>query len=103
MKPISRKAFHSSDFISGDFNTNFGASSTVTSIKGTVKKLGEKYQNAMVALFVKKNLSPIAIRKPNSDGSYQFLGVNMDSKFFIVSFDNQNQYNAVIQDNVVPK
>lgn len=103
MKPISRKVFHSSDFINGDFNTNFGMKSTVTSIKGSVKKLGEKYTNALIVLYIKNSLNPVATRKPDSEGSYQFLGINNDSGFFVVGLDNQKQYNAVIQDQVVPK
>jgi len=56
-----------------------------------------------VVVYNKANLLPIAIRKPDADGNYQVLGLNTDLKMFIVAFDKNQQFNAVIQDNVVPK
>lgn len=103
MKPVSRKALHSSNFLNGNFNTNFGSKNTVASIKGSVKKLGTKYSQASVVLYNKANLLPIALRKPDTNGDYQFLGLNTDLTCFIVALDTQQQYNAVIQDMVVPK
>ena len=75
----------------------------IAKITGSTKKLGEKYQNALVVLYNKANLQPIAVRKPDINGQYQFLGLNTDLKTFIVAFDKKQQFNAVIQDNVVPK
>ncbi len=103
MKPISRKVMHSSNFINGNFSANFGSKNTVASIKGSVKKLGTKYSQALVVLYNKANLLPIAVRKPDASGNYQFLGLNTDLTCFIVALDKQQQYNAVIQDKVVPK
>lgn len=100
MKPCSRKVMPSSNDLQPTILT---PTSTVGSIKGSVKKLGQNYQNANVALYNKANLQPIAIRKPDQNGNYQFLGLNTDLKTFIVAFDQNQQFNAVIQDNVVPK
>lgn len=75
----------------------------VAKIQGSVKKLGEQYKDAAVVLYNKANLQPIAVRKPDENGNYWFLGLNTDIKAFIVAFDNKKQFNAVIQDNVVPK
>lgn len=75
----------------------------VATIKGSVRKLGQQYQNATVVLYNKANLQPIAVKKPDKNGNYQFLGLNTDLKTFIVAFDKKQQFNAVIQDNVVPK
>lgn len=75
----------------------------IAKIQGSVKKLGQRYQNATVVLYNKANLQPITIRKPDQNGNYQFLGLNADLKTFIVAFDQKQQFNAVIQDNVVPK
>lgn len=75
----------------------------VAKIQGSVKKIGQQYQDATVALYNKANMLPIAIRKPDQNGDYQFLGLNTDLKTFIVAFDQKQQFNAVIQDNVVPK
>ncbi len=77
--------------------------SVLGSVKGSVKKLGQNYQNASVVLYNKANLQPIAIRKPKENGDYSFLGLTTDIKTFVVAFDASKQYNAVIQDNVVPK
>ena len=75
----------------------------VGSVKGSVKKLGQNYQNASVVLYNKANLQPIAIRKPKENGDYSFMGLTTDMKTFVVAFDANKQFNAVIQDNVVPK
>lgn len=100
MKPCSHKALHSNNFLQ---QVNFGAKNTVAGIKGSTKKLGKKYQDATVVLYNKANLLPIAVRKPDQNGNYQFLGLNTDLKTFITAFDDKQQFNAVIQDNVVPK
>lgn len=75
----------------------------VAKIKGSVKALGQQYQNATVLLFNKANLQPIAVHRPDRNGDYSFLSLNKDLKTFVVAFDQNQQYNAVIQDNVVPK
>lgn len=79
------------------------ATGTVASIKGTVKKLGGQYSHAMIALFNKSNCQLISSTQPTDDGSYKFLGLHDRLKTFVVAFDSKNQFNAVIQDNVVPK
>lgn len=76
---------------------------TIAKIQGSIKKVGQQYKDAIVVIYNKANLHPIAARKPDVNGEYQFLGLNTDLKTFIVAFDNKQQYNAVIQDNVVPK
>lgn len=100
MKPCSRKSLPSSNYLQ---EVSFGFKNTLASIKGSTKKLGDKYKGALVVLYSKANLQPIAIKKPDENGNYQFLGLNTDLKTFIVAFDTNKQYNAVIQDNVVPK
>lgn len=97
MKPVSRKALPSTNF----FQSTDGL--VIAKIKGSVKKLGQQYQNATVILYNKANLQPIAVRKPDQNGNYQFLGLNTGLRTFIVAFDKKQQFNAVIQDNVVPK
>lgn len=82
---------------------DLGTPSIISSIRGSVEKLGQKYQNATIVLFGKNNLQAIAIRKSDSEGNYQFNGLGANLKTFIVAFDQNQQFNAVIQDNVVPK
>lgn len=82
---------------------DFSEVKVIAKIKGSTKRLGDAYQNATVVLYNKANLQPISARKPDQNGNYQFLGLNTDLKTFIVAFDQNQQFNAVIQDNVVPK
>lgn len=98
MKPCSRKAKPVSSTLQ-----NIATGPVIAKVTGSVKKLGQQYQNATVVLYNKANLQPIAVRKPDQNGNYQFLGLNTDLKTFIVAFDKKQQFNAVIQDNVVPK
>ena len=100
MKPCSRKVISTGNLLQ---DIGFGTKNTVASIKGSVTKLGVNYVNATVVLCNKANLQPIAVRKPDHNGNYQFLGLNTDLNTFIVAFDKKQQFNAVIQDNVVPK
>ncbi|MDM1019712.1 hypothetical protein QSV37_05215 [Acinetobacter sp. VNK23] len=100
MRPCSRKAMHSGSFLQ---DVGFGTKNTVASIQGTTKKLGKQYKDALVILYSKSNFQSIAVQKPSVNGAYAFLGLNNTAQFFIVAFDNNRQYNAVVQDNVVAK
>lgn len=100
MKPCLRKAMPSSTFIQ---YVEFGDKNTTASIRGSVKKMGVEYHDATILLYSRTNMQPIAVRKPDQNGNYQFLGLNTDLKTFIVAFDRKQKFNAVIQDNVVPK
>lgn len=96
--PCSRKTAPSSSLMQA-----IKVGPVVAKLQGSVKKLGQQYKDAIVVLYNKANLQPIAVRKPNKTGNYQFLGLNTELKTFIVAFDKNQQFNAVIQDNVVPK
>lgn len=98
MKPCLRKTSPVSSVLQ-----SIATGPVIAKIKGSVKKLGDSYQNATVVLYNKANLQPIAIRKPDQNGNYQFLGLNTDLKTYIVAFDQKKQFNAVIQDDLVPK
>lgn len=98
MKPCSRKIKAFTGFLQA-----IATGPVVATIKGSTKKLGEQYEDANIVLYNKANLQLIAVRKPDQNGNYQFAGLNTDLKTFIVAFDKNQQFNAVIQDNVVPK
>ncbi|TCB75518.1 hypothetical protein E0H89_11275 [Acinetobacter sp. ANC 3781] len=98
MKPVSRRVKHSSSLFQ-----NLITGPVVAKITGSVNKLGQQYQNATVVLYNKANLQPIAVKRPDRNGNYSFLGLNTKLKTFIVAFDQNQQFNAVIQDNMVPK
>mgnify|MGYP003601549853 CR=1 FL=1 len=98
MKPCSRTVLNSSNLLQ-----SIATGPVIAKIKGSTKKLGEQYKNVTVVLYNKANLQPIAIRRSDVNGNYSFLGLNTDIRTFIVAFDPKQQFNAVIQDNVVPK
>lgn len=100
MKPCSRKTLHSGSLLQ---DVGFGIKNTIASIHGTTKKLGKQYKDVLVVLYSKSNFHPVAVQKPDVSGTYAFLGLNNSAKFFIVAFDSNRQYNAVIQDNVGAK
>ena len=100
MKPCSHKVMPASNLLE---QIGFGQKNTVASIKGSTKKIGQKYQDALIVLYNKANLQPIVVQKPDENGDYQTLGLNNSISCFVIGFDNKQQYNAIIQDNVVPK
>lgn len=100
MRPILYKMINNSDLLQPTMLTS---NSIIGSVKGSVKKFGQNYQNANVVLYSKSNFQPIASKKPQENGDYSFLGLTTDMKTFVVAFDANKQFNAVIQDNVVPK
>ena len=100
MKPCSRNALKSNNLLQ---NIGYGQSNTVAKIKGTTKMLGIKYKNALVVLYNKENLQPLCIVKPSEMSEYEFSGLNTSLNTFEVAFDLSKQYNALIQDSVVPK
>lgn len=102
MKPCHHRAARSSDILVDNIH-RFTDQKVIAVVKGTTRKLGQQYHDATVVLYNKANLQPIAVKKPNQNGNYQFLGLNTDLKTLVVAFDKQQKFNAVIQDNVVPK
>ena len=72
-------------------------------IKGTTKKLGANYAPVPVCVFKRSNRQFLWETTSKADGSYAFRNIAVGLECFVVAFDPNNQYNAVIQDNVVPK
>lgn len=72
-------------------------------IKGTTKKVGANYSPVPVCVFRRDNRQLLWEVKSKADGSYTFRNIAVGLECFVVAFDPNNQYNAVIQDNVVPK
>ena len=71
------------------------------SIKGQVKEVGAPIP-CRVRLFEKLSGRLIADKLTDIYGNYEFDHLNK-IKFFIVAHHPTSQFNAVIQDNVVPK
>lgn len=72
-------------------------------VKGMTKKLGENYSPVSICLFKRSTRRLLWETKSKADGSYEFRNIAVGLECFVVAFDPNNQYNAVIQDNVVPK
>lgn len=71
-------------------------------VDGTTKKLGGNYAPVPVCLFRRDNRQLLWETTSKPDGSYSFRNVATGLECFIVAFDPNGQYNAVIQDKVIP-
>ncbi|MFR9677497.1 hypothetical protein [Acinetobacter sp. SEK570] len=71
-------------------------------IKGSTKKLGNNYSPVPVCLFRRDNRQILWETTSKADGSYFFRNIAVGLECFIVAFDPNNQYNAVIQDKLTP-
>lgn len=71
-------------------------------ISGTTKKLGANYSPVPVCLFRRDNRQLLWETTSKADGSYFFRNIAIGLECFIVAFDPNNQYNAVIQDKITP-
>lgn len=70
-------------------------------IRGIIKKLGISMP-CRVRLYEKLSGKMVDEIITDQNGSYEFNHL-VATKFFIVAHDPVSQYNAIIQDNVVPK
>lgn len=98
MKPCLRAAMPSSSFLQ-----NIAPGSGFNKVAGSVKKVGQNYDSALIALYNKANLQLISIKRPDKNGEYSFMGLSPQLNTFIIAFDQNKQFNAVIQDSVEPK
>lgn len=71
-------------------------------IKGTIFKQGQNYARQKVCLYSRINNKLIAVTTSDINGNYGFR-INSSTPVYIVALDHQQQFNAVIQDKVVPK
>lgn len=72
-------------------------------IKGNVKKMGESYSPVPVCTFRRDNRQLLWETKSKPDGTYAFRNIATGLECFVIAFDPNNQFNAVIQDKVVAK
>lgn len=76
--------------------------SDAKSIKGQVREENTPYP-CRVRLFERKSGQLMAEVATDSQGYYAFYNLNDEEQFFVVAHHPENLFNAVIQDNVVPK
>ncbi|WP_257229537.1 carboxypeptidase regulatory-like domain-containing protein [Acinetobacter sp. YH12047] len=72
-------------------------------IKGTTKKVGANYSPVPVCVFRRDNRQLLWETKSKTDGSYAFRNIAVGLECFVVAFDPNEEYNAVISDKVVAK
>lgn len=75
---------------------------SIYSITGTVMQLGQEI-NATVQLYSKATNQLLDSVETNKGGIYIFKSLQKSKSYFVVAHHPKSQYNAVIQDNVVPK
>lgn len=70
-------------------------------ISGTTKKLGQNYPIVPVCCFKRSTRELLweTLSKPN--GTYFFRNIAVGLECFVVAFDPNGQYNAVISDKLV--
>lgn len=72
-------------------------------INGSTKKVGANYSPVPVCVFRRDNRQLLWETTSKANGSYAFRNIAVGLECFIVAFDPNNQYNAVIQDKVIAK
>jgi len=72
-------------------------------IKGVTKKMGVNYSPVSVCVFRRDNRQLIWETKSRVNGSYVLLNIAKGLECFVVAFDPNEEYNAVISDKVVAK
>ena len=55
-----------------------------------------------VYLFEKTGMRLVDTQYSGADGTYRFDGLSTDRRFVVVAFDTEEQFNAVIRDNITP-
>lgn len=72
-------------------------------IKGSTKKVGANYSPVPVCVFRRDNRQLLWEITSKTDGSYAFRNIAVGLECFVVAFDPNEEYNAVILDKVVAK
>lgn len=72
-------------------------------IKGFTKKQGEDYPNVEISVFRRDNKTLLWQTSSKADSSYLVRNIAKGLECFIVAFDPDSQFNAVIADKVVAK
>lgn len=72
-------------------------------VKGTVKKHGVNSASIPVCIFKRNSRALLWETQSKEDGSYLFRNIAVGLECFVVAFDPNEKYNAVISDKVVAK
>lgn len=69
-------------------------------VQGTVKKLGINSANIPVCIFKRSTRALLWETQSKADGSYSFRNIAVGLECFVVAFDPNRQYNAIISDMI---
>lgn len=72
-------------------------------IKGETKRIGSSYSPVPVCVFRRDTRQLLWETKSKANGSYEFRNIAKGLECFVVAFDPNEEYNAVISDKVVAK
>ena len=72
-------------------------------IEGTIKKIGTNYSAVPVCCFKRENRQLLWETKSKPDGSYEMRNIAKGLECFVIAFDPNEEYNAVISDKVVAR
>lgn len=94
-------------FLDYDLSKNINRVDSLSSfnshkISGRVSKLSTPFP-CYVRLYERLSGRLVSQVLSDTNGNYFFDGLSSEFSFFLVAHDPISQYNAVIQDNVVPK
>lgn len=72
-------------------------------IKGITQKKGLIYPGVEVSVFKRSDKTLLWTVRSKQDGSYTFRNIAVGLECFVVGFDPEQNYNAVISDKLVAK
>lgn len=72
-------------------------------IRGKTQKKGVIYPSVEVSVFKRSDKTHLWTIRSKQDGSYVFRNIAVGLECFVVGFDPEQNYNAVISDKVVAK
>lgn len=96
---VSRFYFNGVKTLYTPTNSNNG----LGKIKGKTQKKGVIYPGVEVSVFKRSDKTPLWTVRSKSDGSYEFRNILKGLECFVVGFDPEQNYNAVISDKLVAK
>lgn len=83
-------------------DSNLSNSNNHLVIAGKTKKLNITLP-CVVRLYERISGNLVESTWSDIEGSYSFFNLNKNTKYYVMAMDPKSQFNAVIQDNVVPK
>lgn len=71
-------------------------------VMGVIKKEENTYPDVDVAIYKRTDKTLLWVTTSNNEGKYVFRNLSVGLECFVIAIDPNNQYNAIIQDKVIP-